>query len=136
MRGGSVKTGAKNDARRCESQTRKMMRGGKVKAKSDDQLANLKSRVALAKEAPDVVKKMGKDPNKIKMMRGGEFKFGHGFEKFMVATQMFKCLVWMRRKRTNGASGSRDFNMDVGEISGEAYERCIEVRTGYDKDGT
>ena len=33
---------------------------------------------ALAKEAPDVVKKMGKYPNKIKMMRGGEVKFGHG----------------------------------------------------------
>jgi hypothetical protein len=30
-------------------------------------------------------------------------------------------------------SGSRDFNMDVGEIIEEAYERCgIEVRTGYD----
>lgn len=30
-------------------------------------------------------------------------------------------------------SGSRDFNMDVGEIVEEAYERCgIEVRTGYD----
>ena len=25
-----------------------------------------------------MVKKMGKDPNKIKMMRGGEVKFGHG----------------------------------------------------------
>ena len=33
---------------------------------------------ALAKKAPDVVKKMGKDPNQIKMMRGGEVKFGHG----------------------------------------------------------
>ena len=30
-------------------------------------------------------------------------------------------------------SGSRDFNMDVGEIIEEAYERCgLEVRTGYD----
>ena len=30
-------------------------------------------------------------------------------------------------------SGSRDFNIDVGEIIEEAYERCgIEVRTGYD----
>jgi len=30
-------------------------------------------------------------------------------------------------------SGSRDFNLDVGEIIEEAYERCgIEVRTGYD----
>jgi len=30
-------------------------------------------------------------------------------------------------------SGSRDFNMDVGEIVEEAYERCgLEVRTGYD----
>ena len=30
-------------------------------------------------------------------------------------------------------SGSRDFNMDVGEIIEEAYERCgIEVRSGYD----
>ena len=30
-------------------------------------------------------------------------------------------------------SGSRDFNLDVGEIIEEAYERCgLEVRTGYD----
>ena len=30
-------------------------------------------------------------------------------------------------------SGSRDFNIDVGEIIEEAYERCgLEVRTGYD----
>jgi len=30
-------------------------------------------------------------------------------------------------------SGSRDFNMDVGEIIEEAFERCgLEVRTGYD----
>jgi|TARA_R100000908_G_scaffold49953_2_gene25292 hypothetical protein len=30
-------------------------------------------------------------------------------------------------------SGSRDFNLDVGEVIEEAYERCgIEVRTGYD----
>tara|TARA_R100000935_G_scaffold32330_1_gene52872 strand:- start:721 stop:1386 length:666 start_codon:yes stop_codon:yes gene_type:complete len=30
-------------------------------------------------------------------------------------------------------SGTRDFNIDVGEIIEEAYERCgIEVRTGYD----
>ena len=30
-------------------------------------------------------------------------------------------------------SGSRDFNLDVGEIVEEAYERCgLEVRTGYD----
>ena len=30
-------------------------------------------------------------------------------------------------------SGSRDFNIDVGEVIEEAYERCgIEVRTGYD----
>jgi len=30
-------------------------------------------------------------------------------------------------------SGARDFNMDVGEIIEEAYERCgLEVRTGYD----
>lgn len=30
-------------------------------------------------------------------------------------------------------SGARDFNIDVGEIIEEAYERCgIEVRTGYD----
>lgn len=30
-------------------------------------------------------------------------------------------------------SGSRDFNLDVGELIEEAYERCgIEVRTGYD----
>lgn len=30
-------------------------------------------------------------------------------------------------------SGSRDFNMDVGEVVEEAYERCgLEVRTGYD----
>jgi hypothetical protein len=30
-------------------------------------------------------------------------------------------------------SGSRDFNIDVGEIVEEAYERCgLEVRTGYD----
>ena len=30
-------------------------------------------------------------------------------------------------------SNSRDFNMDVGEIVEEAYERCgLEVRTGYD----
>ena len=30
-------------------------------------------------------------------------------------------------------SGSRDFNLDVGEVIGEAYERCgLEVRTGYD----
>jgi len=30
-------------------------------------------------------------------------------------------------------SGSRDFNMDVGEIIEEAYERCgLEVSTGYD----
>ena len=28
-------------------------------------------------------------------------------------------------------SGSRDFNLDVGEIIEEAYERCgLEVRTG------
>ena len=33
---------------------------------------------ALAEKAPDVVKKMGKDPNDIKMMRGGEVEFGHG----------------------------------------------------------
>ena len=30
-------------------------------------------------------------------------------------------------------SGSRDFNLDVGEVVEEAYERCgLEVRTGYD----
>jgi len=30
-------------------------------------------------------------------------------------------------------SGSRDFNLDVGEVIEEAYERCgLEVRTGYD----
>ena len=30
-------------------------------------------------------------------------------------------------------SGTRDFNLDVGEIIEEAYERCgLEVRTGYD----
>jgi len=30
-------------------------------------------------------------------------------------------------------SGSRDFNLDVGEIIEEAFERCgLEVRTGYD----
>ena len=30
-------------------------------------------------------------------------------------------------------SGSKDFNLDVGEVIEEAYERCgIEVRTGYD----
>ena len=30
-------------------------------------------------------------------------------------------------------SGSRDFNLDVGEMIEEAYERCgLEVRTGYD----
>ena len=30
-------------------------------------------------------------------------------------------------------SGSRDFNLDVGKIIEEAYERCgLEVRTGYD----
>ena len=30
-------------------------------------------------------------------------------------------------------SGSRDFNLDVGEVIEEAYERCgIEIRTGYD----
>jgi hypothetical protein len=30
-------------------------------------------------------------------------------------------------------TGSRDFNLDVGEIIEEAYERCgLEVRTGYD----
>ena len=30
-------------------------------------------------------------------------------------------------------SGSRDFNLDVGEILEEAFERCgLEVRTGYD----
>ena len=30
-------------------------------------------------------------------------------------------------------SGSRDFNLDVGEVIKEAYERCgLEVRTGYD----
>ena len=30
-------------------------------------------------------------------------------------------------------SGSRDFNLDVGEVIEEAYERCgIAVRTGYD----
>jgi len=30
-------------------------------------------------------------------------------------------------------SGTRDFNIDVGEVIEEAYERCgIEVRTGYD----
>ena len=30
-------------------------------------------------------------------------------------------------------SGSRDFNMDVGEIIEEAYEPCgLEVRKGYD----
>ena len=30
-------------------------------------------------------------------------------------------------------SGSRDFNLDVGEIIEEAYERCgLEVHTGYD----
>tara|TARA_R110002126_G_scaffold1486_1_gene8700 strand:- start:1 stop:666 length:666 start_codon:yes stop_codon:yes gene_type:complete len=30
-------------------------------------------------------------------------------------------------------SGSRNFNLDVGEVIEEAYERCgIEVRTGYD----
>ena len=30
-------------------------------------------------------------------------------------------------------SGSRDFNLDVGEIVEEVYERCgLEVRTGYD----
>lgn len=30
-------------------------------------------------------------------------------------------------------SGSRNFNLDVGEIIEEAYERCgLEVRTGYD----
>ena len=29
-------------------------------------------------------------------------------------------------------SGSRDFDLDIGEIVEEAYERCgIEVRTGY-----
>ena len=30
-------------------------------------------------------------------------------------------------------SGTRDFNLDVGEVIEEAYERCgLEVRTGYD----
>lgn len=30
-------------------------------------------------------------------------------------------------------SGSRDFNLDVGEVIEEAYERCgLQVRTGYD----
>ena len=30
-------------------------------------------------------------------------------------------------------SDSRDFDLDVGEIVEEAYERCgLEVRTGYD----
>ena len=30
-------------------------------------------------------------------------------------------------------SGTRDFNLDIGEIVEEAYERCgLEVRTGYD----
>ena len=30
-------------------------------------------------------------------------------------------------------SGSRDFNLDVGEVIEEAYERCgLEVRSGYD----
>ena len=30
-------------------------------------------------------------------------------------------------------SGTRNFNLDVGEIIEEAYERCgLEVRTGYD----
>ena len=30
-------------------------------------------------------------------------------------------------------SGSRDFNLDVGEVIEEAYERCgLEVRTGFD----
>ena len=30
-------------------------------------------------------------------------------------------------------SGSRDFNLDVGEVIEEAYERCgLDVRTGYD----
>lgn len=30
-------------------------------------------------------------------------------------------------------SGSRDFNLDVGEVVEEAYERCgLEARTGYD----
>jgi hypothetical protein len=30
-------------------------------------------------------------------------------------------------------SGTRDFNLDIGEIIEEAYERCgLEVRTGYD----
>ena len=30
-------------------------------------------------------------------------------------------------------SGSRDFDLDIGELVEEAYERCgLEVRTGYD----
>ena len=51
----------------------------------------------------------------------------------MVVQQLLKRIkshIWGNDMTT---SGSRDFNLDVGEVVEEAYERCgLEVRTGYD----
>ena len=39
----------------------------------------------------------------------------------------------MVKRNKMATSNSRDFDLDVGELIEEAYERCgLEMRTGYD----
>tara|TARA_R110000803_G_scaffold37877_2_gene81771 strand:+ start:3144 stop:3863 length:720 start_codon:yes stop_codon:yes gene_type:complete len=51
----------------------------------------------------------------------------------VAASWLAVALVRLRWGKNMATSGTRDFNLDVGEIIEEAYERCgLEVRTGYD----
>ena len=60
--------------------------------------------------------------------------FGHGGKVHGCnpSVQRYQCMK-EAKVVLMATSGSRDFNLDVGEIIEEAYERCgLEVRTGYD----
>ena len=69
----------------------------------------------------------------VRMMRGGAAKkkmMRGGGSMMMKKPVMAKKGKAMRKKVM--PSGSTDFDLDVVEIIEEAYERCGQVRTGYD----